>query len=227
LLVAVFIFGNLPLRGADRCADARDDIRRARAVAEAGQDTQARSLLRSALFACPANPQNLNLLAEAYDALGELAQAGTYRERAMRLAGISAKPTVSFTSPQTSIERGQTTTLSWDCSYATAVEINPELGRVPAKGTKTVAPSSTATYQLTARGPGGAATAALEIIVTLPRLTVDNIVDLLRNEVPKPRIAKLVAERGISFDLTLEVEEKLRSAGADDAVIDAVRSGRH
>jgi len=78
-----------------------------------------------------------------------------------------------------------------------------------------------------ARGPGGSATAALEIIVTLPRLTADNIVDLLKNEVPKPRIAKLVAERGISFDLTLEVEEKLRSAGADDTVIDAVRSARH
>jgi hypothetical protein len=226
-LLVVLVLGSLPAQGADRCADARDDIRRAKGLAEGGQETQARNLLRSALLACPMNAQNLELLAEVYDSLGDLAQAGTFRAQAMRVRGISSKPTVDFTASSPSIERGQTADLNWTSRYATEVEITPDLGRVPAKGTKTVAPTSTATYQLRARGPGGTATAPVEITVTLPRLTEANIVELLKNEVPKMRIAKLAEERGISFQLSADVEQRLRAAGADDTVIEALKKAQH
>ena len=215
-----------PLLGADRCADARDDIRRAMALADRGEEAKARTLLRGALLACPVNPQNLELLAEAYDALGELALAGTYRTQALRLRRITAKPVVNLTSLRPSIERGQTSTLNWSAAYVTEVEISPDFGRVAAKGSKVVAPTVTTDYQLTARGPGGVTTATVQIAVTLPRLRETDILGLLQNDVPQPRIAQLVAERGIAFELSPAVEERLRSAGATQTLIEALRSAR-
>jgi hypothetical protein len=210
-------------RGADRCADARDDIRRAKALATSGQGEQARALLRSALLACPMKPQNLDQLAEAYDSMGDLGQAGVYRGQAMRLRGIRSKPTVSFSAASNSIERGQVAVLNWNAAYATEIEIRPDLGRVAAKGSKEVAPAATTTYELIARGPGGATQTSLEIAVTTPRLTEANLQDLLASEVPQPRIAQLAAERGIAFTVTSEVEARLRDAGAEDALIEALK----
>jgi hypothetical protein len=218
--------GRAPLRGVDRCADARDDIHRAMTLAQSGQETQARSLLRSALFACPAKAENLELLAEAFDSLGELAQAGRYREQAMRLRGISAKPTVNFSSAGNSVDRGLTTTLNWTTRNAIEVEISPDFGRVPANGTKTVAPTSGTTYQLTARGPGGVNTASVQIEVTLARLTEADVLRLLEGEVPQPRIVQLAAERGVAFEVVPAVEQRLRSAGATQTLIEALRSAR-
>lgn len=223
----LFLLGPLVARSADRCADARDDIRRAKAMGESDRQAEARTLLLSALFACPANPQNLDLLAEAYDSLGELAQAGTLREQAMRLRGVSAKPWVEFTAASHAIERGQTTQLSWNTANASAVEIAPDLGRVPARGTKTVAPMAGVTYQLTARGPGGISSASVEITVTLSRLTEANILELLKNEVPQTRVAKLAAERGIAFAVSAEAERRLRAAGAEDALIEVLKKAPH
>ena len=48
----------------------------------------------------------------------------------------------------------------------------------------------------------------------------------LRNGVPKPRVAALIEEFGVSFDFTNEVESKLRAAGADDAVLLAISKAR-
>lgn len=212
-----------PALATDRCADARDDIHRAQSVAESGRPNEAKTLLRSALFACPANPQNLELLAEAYDGLGELAQAATYREQAMRLRGVQSKPTVEFTADRLTVERGQTAQLSWNTTNASVVEITPDLGRSPARGGKTVAPTANVTYRLTARGPGGTAAAALDIAVITPRLTESQLLDLLKNEVPQPRITQLVGERGIAFQVTSSVEDRLRAAGAGDILIQALK----
>lgn len=210
-------------RGGDRCANAREDIRQAKALAESSQPTQARTVLRSALLVCPSNGQNLNLLAEAYDLLGDYPQAGTFREQAMRMQGVSAKPTVDFTASSFSIDRGQTATLNWNTSYATEVEINLGIGRVAAKGAKIVAPTSATTYQLAARGPGGSAMASLEIQVTTPRLAEADVLDLLTSGVPKARIAQLAAERGVGFEVTPGAEQRLRAAGADDNLIRALK----
>ncbi len=212
---------------ADRCADARDDIRRAMGVAEAGKAAQARRLLRAALLACLSKPQNLDLLADAYDLLGGLQQAGMYREQAMRISGVSAKPVVKLVVAQEQIERGQTTILKWETTYATEVEIDPGIGRVSAKGSETIAPLSVTSYRLTARGPGGTTSASVQVVVTLSRLTVSDIVYLLEHEVPKTRIAKLVIERGIAFDVSPSVQTRLESAGADDQLMNALKQAPH
>jgi len=224
---AILLLEGVPLVRADRCSDARDDILRAKQMDVSTQVTQARSLLMSAFVACPANPQNLELLAEAYDLLGDLVFAGKFREQAMRLRGISSKPVITFSASSYSIEKGQTADLHWAAQYATDVELTPDFGRVAATGTKTVAPGSTTSYKLTAKGPDGLATIAIEIAVTIPRLTEENIVDLLMNGVPKPHVAQLVNERGIKFEPTEAVQQRLRKAGADDPIIEAVRKAHH
>jgi len=216
----------LPSWGVDRCADARDDIVRAKGMNVNTQGAQARNLLMSGFVACPANPQNLELLGEAYDLLGDLALAGKYREQAMRLRGDSSKPVVKFSASSSSIESGQTTRLTWNVAYVREVEINPDLGRVPATGSKAVAPASTTAYQLTAKGPGGSTTASVEITVTVPRLTEDQIVDLLQGEVSQSRIAQFATERGVTFEVTPASEERLRGAGADNPLIEALKKAK-
>ena len=193
-------------------------------MASSGQVQQARTLWLSAFMACPGSAQNLELLAEVLDGLGELAQAGKYREQAMRLRGQTGKPVMAFTSSAPSIARGETATLSWSTSFASEIEIVPDIGRVPAQGNKEVAPTSAITYQLTARGPGGTTTGTAQVTVTIPRLTMMNILDLLKNEVPQTRIAKVASERGLSFVVSPEAEEKLRAAGADTALIEALKA---
>jgi len=54
-------------------------------------------------------------------------------------------------------------------------------------------------------------------------LTKDEIVSLLQGEVPSPRIAQLVRERGISFAVTRPIETELRAAGATEELLKVLR----
>jgi peptidoglycan-associated lipoprotein len=62
------------------------------------------------------------------------------------------------------IEQGQTTTLTWQTGNATDVNI-AGLGTVSASGSKTITPSSSMTYTLTAKGPGGTQDASTRVTV--------------------------------------------------------------
>jgi hypothetical protein len=62
------------------------------------------------------------------------------------------------------------------------------------------------------------------VAVTIPRLTLENILDLLKNEVPQARIAKLVSERGITFAVSPEAEGALAAAGAERPLIESVKN---
>jgi tetratricopeptide (TPR) repeat protein len=53
-------------------------------------------------------------------------------------------------------------------------------------------------------------------------LSRNEVLDLLKGSVPPHRVAMLVGERGIGFQLTAAVETELRGAGADDEVIGAI-----
>src|SRR5215831_19304958 len=65
-------------------------------------------------------------------------------------------PTINqFTAEPSSIERGQSATLRWSVSNATDISIDPAVGTVQANGSRTVFPSNSTTYTLTARGEGG------------------------------------------------------------------------
>ena len=62
------------------------------------------------------------------------------------------------------LEQGQTTTLTWQTSNATTVNIEG-LGTVAASGSQTVTPSASMTYNLVAKGPGGTQDASARVTV--------------------------------------------------------------
>src|SRR5262245_10554522 len=53
-------------------------------------------------------------------------------------------------------------------------------------------------------------------------LTVEEIEYLLREGVTVRRVATLVEEQGVSFEVTESIKERLRKAGADEGVLAAV-----
>ncbi len=67
-----------------------------------------------------------------------------------------AKPSISqFAAEPSTIQRGQSSTLSWDVGNATEISINEGVGSVQARGSRQVSPTDTTTYTLSVRGAGG------------------------------------------------------------------------
>jgi hypothetical protein len=88
------------------------------------------------------------------------------------VTGTQAQPEPiidDFSVYPTTIARGQTATLHWQASNATSVAIDPE-GAVGLAGRRVVAPWTTQSYALTARGPGGAKTQSVMVVVTVPEV---------------------------------------------------------
>jgi len=81
-----------------------------------------------------------------------------------------AAPSVTqFTAEPTSIERGQSSTLRWDVSGdVTSVSLDNGIGTVQTAGSRSVSPSDSTTYILTASGPGGSRTATATTNVSSP-----------------------------------------------------------
>ena len=65
------------------------------------------------------------------------------------------------------VEKGQSTTLSWQTSNATDVSIDG-IGAVQPSGSQQVTPADSTTYTLTAKGAGGSQTATARVTVTQP-----------------------------------------------------------
>jgi hypothetical protein len=81
-------------------------------------------------------------------------------------------PSVSFSITRTSICRGSTATLSWNVTgVVSSVSINQNIGTVAASGSRTVGPTSTTTYTITATGPGGTTTRSVILTVNQPTTT--------------------------------------------------------
>jgi peptidoglycan-associated lipoprotein len=78
------------------------------------------------------------------------------------------KPTATVSANPTSIERGQSTTLEWRTTDATSIRIEPEIGSVPATGSRSIRPSQSTTYRIVAEGPGGSADGSTRVTVTNP-----------------------------------------------------------
>ena len=77
-------------------------------------------------------------------------------------------PTVSLNASPSAIEKGQSTTLSWNSSNAAGVTIDNGIGTVEPSGSRTVNPSASTTYMARATGPGGNAVAEARVTVTAP-----------------------------------------------------------
>ena len=77
-------------------------------------------------------------------------------------------PTVTLSASPTSINRGQSTTLTWSSTGAERTEIEPDIGEVPASGSRTVSPNVTTTYRITVMGADGqTATASVTVTVAV------------------------------------------------------------
>jgi peptidoglycan-associated lipoprotein len=74
----------------------------------------------------------------------------------------------TFTAEPSTIEKGQSSTLSWSISNATDMSIDHGVGAVQSKGSHQVFPTATTTYTLTANGPGGSDTRSVTVSVTSP-----------------------------------------------------------
>ena len=77
------------------------------------------------------------------------------------------QPTASLTANPSSIQRGQSTTLTWQTTNATDVTLGG-IGAVEASGSREVTPTDSTTYRLTAKGAGGTQEATARVTVTQP-----------------------------------------------------------
>src|SRR6266849_2118900 len=78
-----------------------------------------------------------------------------------------AAPTATLTASPDTIDKGQSSTLTWQTTNATDVGIDG-IGAVQPSGTQQVSPAGTTTYTLTAKGPGGTQTASATVTVNAP-----------------------------------------------------------
>lgn len=83
-------------------------------------------------------------------------------------AAPPASPTVNLRASPTTIQRGESVTLTWSSTNATSVSLSPGIGNVSAEGTQRVTPQDSTTYTITATGPGGSTDANARVTVSVP-----------------------------------------------------------
>ena len=101
------------------------------------------------------------------------------------IATLAANPNV--------LQQGQSTTLTWQTTNANDTNIQG-LGTVPSSGSRTVTPSTSTTYMLVAKGPGGTQDASTRVTV--------NPVPVAQVATPPPSEADLFAKnvKDLFFD---------------------------
>jgi len=99
------------------------------------------------------------------------------------LAPAPAQPTVTLSADPTSINKGDSSTLSWNSTNATQLTIAPEVGTVSAEGSTKVSPADSTTYTITASGPGGSANATARVTVSTPAPPVEAKPELDLNKI--------------------------------------------
>jgi peptidoglycan-associated lipoprotein len=77
-----------------------------------------------------------------------------------------AAPTASLSANPNTIEKGQSTTLTWQTTNATDVTLGPN--KVEANGSASVSPADSTTFRLIAKGAGGTQEATARVTVTTP-----------------------------------------------------------
>jgi peptidoglycan-associated lipoprotein len=76
-----------------------------------------------------------------------------------------AQPSVTLSADPSTVEKGDSSTLSWSSTDATQLSIAPDVGTVTAQGSTKVTPSSSTTFTITASGPGGSSSATARVTV--------------------------------------------------------------
>jgi chitodextrinase len=105
---------------------------------------------------------------KAYDAAGNYSNASNSIQ-VTTPAVVVAPPVVStFAAAPSSVVTGQSATLSWTVSGASSVSVDNGIGTVSNVASKTVSPTQTTTYTLTAANSGGTTTARVTVTVSGP-----------------------------------------------------------
>jgi len=78
-----------------------------------------------------------------------------------------AAPTASLSANPNTIDKGQSSTLTWETTNATDISIDG-IGAVQPSGSQQVTPTDSATYHLTAKGAGGTQEATARVTVNQP-----------------------------------------------------------
>lgn len=103
-----------------------------------------------------------------------------------------AKPTAQVSASKAQINCGEAAQLKWSSTEAPSVEISG-LGKVAAAGEQSVQPDKNTTYNLTATGPGGVATAAAPVSVNT---AIDASLTVSPSEVKYRKVGDKVFEQG-------------------------------
>ena len=124
-------------------------------------------------------------------------------------------PTVTLSASPAAIEWGGSATLTWSSTNAASASITPGIGAVPASGSRTVSPTATTTYLITAvDAEGRTATASATVTVAPP---ADLVVD-------EPSVSDSTLSPGQSFELAATVRNQGTSrSGRDDAALVPLR----
>jgi serine/threonine-protein kinase len=136
---------------------------------------------------------------------------------------------VTFIAEPSTITAGQSTTLRWNTTGTTLVQIEPGLTRGRAIGQISVSPKQTTTYRLVARGLAGRKTQELQVTVrpaedsgqqdAAPNpsgMTLDALTRALsagENVVPINQLMVRVGLNGVNFQVTPQAQSAILSAG--------------
>jgi len=102
----------------------------------------------------------------AFDAAGHMSPVSNSIQVTVPGSTTSAPMIVSFTASPSTVTAGQSVTLSWSVAGAGSVAIDNGIGDVSSGTSRTISPSQTTTYTLTATNSAGSATARAMVTVT-------------------------------------------------------------
>ncbi|MGH9455372.1 MAG: peptidoglycan-associated lipoprotein Pal [Terriglobia bacterium] len=77
-------------------------------------------------------------------------------------------PTCSLTAEPATVEMGKSVTLTWASNNATALDLEPGLGKQQAEGSTTATPQESTSYTLSVTGSSGSGTCTARVTVTPP-----------------------------------------------------------
>ena len=109
-------------------------------------------------------------------------------------------PAITLRAEPATIERGGSTTLTWEARNAASVTIAPELGTVPVTGNRSVNPGSSVTYTATATGPGGTASDIARVTVNVAAASTTPVEPPRRPDVSSGGLAQNVSDVLFDYD---------------------------
>lgn len=153
-----------------------------------------------------------------YTAVAKRGKKEATDSKVVNVNARAPRPSINISADQDAIRRGQSTTLRWTSTNSERVTIS-DLGTVPSSGSRVVSPSQSTTYDATATGPGGNASASTRVSVT--EETPVDTPDRPRTVSSSPAIATIFGQQvqAVFFELdkaelTEDSKNRLRRAAA-------------